>query len=386
MHVVTRRCSHSLLTDDGSQRVARHSDLAAWAPSRNLGAVVKSVVDALSAAPPAYEPEGEVTTLVRGAWVTTTVAPVGGAAGAPSPAGAAALQPGRVAQSGAASTTIAARGDPVPQSGAISHAARGGPAVSTPVASGGQISSGAAPVAAVATTDASLTLTSRPARGPILSLPPVRDSFDLSGLAIAELQRLLEDENARAAILARADETARSGRASVIGVSAGGGASGRESAAAGVVAAARASALDGALANAAALTRLEETRARVDELEVQVDAACEDISLLQVRLRAARERLLPEHVVGALDTAAAECDRLCEATFAFLQPPVALLEVAGLDGGTNSASAPERGSLDAPSVGLGALHEFRDEFVPLRRRAHALRVASAVVRVAGIGA
>jgi len=395
IRIVDRRCVHALLEPSGSQVV--QAAAVGWDASKNLGWVVKMVMDRLGSPPPEYRPEGTVNVWSNGA-VQQQAAPGAGAAYPPPgstvsqypPPGAQYPRPGVQQQ---------------PQQRAPSPA----PAPAPPP----------------------------PVRRAALSVPPLPSDMGLAGLSVADLTQLLEDEGARAAHLWTHVPDLPSAVA--------------------LVGAARAAACDSARATLGCKEELEGLLASCTSLEGELEA--ERASLLSLARRQATvvERFNPVRLARELESVADELDRTSAAlaeSFANTSvedwadrfgggsagsvvggfggggpeagPPRGLYHSStpsfagvhsaagalpspaatassgyeaggGLMPGVGSASAASGSyagggakgggtTIAVPSSGLLALRDFRDEFVSLRKRHHAARIQAGLLRAVGLAA
>ena len=365
---------------DTQQRVAGSPELAAWAPSKNLGAVVLSIIQHFGSVPPVFEALGAGAQLLQPGPYSQQQPPQqrqqpGPYAQQPQqqqqhqqhqqqrqqqlppqPGGAAA-EGGRASSSSSSSTSGGGGGGggrPPPPAAAPRGSSSGGSG------GGGSGGGGGAATRRHTTTTA---------------LPPIPASFpELEALPLAELTRLLGDAAARAEWVA--------GQEAVCVFQA-------------VAASSRDEAAGAARANLAAVAEAEQLAGELRALAARVAAGEAELRRLLGVRAAMRERLAPGRLSRDLAATAAELDAQSELlSEAFCDSHAdGAGDGASVAGGSASGGWDDGRSVAGASAVTGggggggvaaAVREFREDYLALRKRYHMANAKVEVLQQAGL--
>lgn len=322
---------------DAQQRVVGSPELAGWSPSKNLGAVVLSIIQHFGTNPPVFgAPPG-----------------VGAAAGAQG------LMPGPYAAASAASSA-SSRQLPVGGSGQP-----GSPQQPQQPAAAAAAGAGAPAPAVSAINSRHHT-----------PVPPIPSEFpELAALSLAELQALLDDRGARREWVVDTQESLPLLRS--------------------LLASTREEAAKAAQANLDAQADIAALRANLRSLQAANAAKADELKALLAKRQAVLERYAPGRLARDLQATADELDALSDSLVEqFCDPDNAAYAGGGGPAGSSSALGDsvsvyggsgsgggggwddDRRSTFSGGTGAGgggnaaALREFRDELLALRRRYH----------------
>jgi hypothetical protein len=409
MYIVDRRCTHPWLDRTPAQRIVGSPELNSWTPAKNLGEVVTSVVQHFGMTPPICEREQPAPQQQQQQQQQQGRGPAGPPAypGGPSPftpssssSGVAQQQyqqqpppgvrpPAAAANSSGGGTPMSSSPYPAAYPPAGSYAGGGyasrpadagaGPSASSSSTGG---SHPAGPGGGPSPSQASPGMQSQastPSRRPATALPPIPPSFpELSGLSLADLQELLESEEARAGFLAQL---------------------GPYRTFSSVATSARNGTLDAARLNVALAAELEAAKTAVERAEGEAARARDELGLALRRQAEVADRFSAPRLARELARVATELER---GTDAMAESIAASEEGGGGGAGGMGGGGGERfdprlsdggsGRDDGMSVvsgstyggSGGALRGFRDDYLEQRKAMHAARIKADILKTVGL--